>query len=53
LRIDLPTIGLDTLKDCRKAGVKGIILKSKQNIFMDKIKSINYANKNKIFITVE
>jgi len=53
LRIDLPTIGLDTLKDCRKAGVKGIILKSKQNIFMDKIKSINYANKNKIFITVK
>ena len=53
LRIDLPTIGLDTLKDCRNAGVKGIILKSKQNIFMDKIKSINYANKNKIFITVK
>ena len=53
LRIDLPTIGLDTLKDCKKAGIKGIILKSKQNIFMDKIKSINYANQNRIFITVK
>ena len=50
LRIDLPTIGLDTLKDCKKAGIKGIILKSKQNIFIDKNKCINFANKNKIFI---
>jgi DUF1009 family protein len=52
LRIDLPTIGLDTLKDCKKAGIKGIILKSKQNIFMDKRKSISFANKNKIFVKV-
>ena len=52
LRIDLPTIGLDTLKDCKKAGIKGIVLKSKQNIFMDKNKCINFANKNKIFIKV-
>jgi len=53
LRIDLPTIGLDTLKDCKQAGIKGIVLKSKQNVFMDKIKCINFANKNKIFITVK
>ncbi|MDA9616426.1 UDP-2,3-diacylglucosamine diphosphatase LpxI [Candidatus Pelagibacter sp.] len=52
LRLDLPTIGLDTLKDCKKAGIKGIVLKSKKNIFMDKNKSINFANKNKIFIKV-
>ena len=52
LRIDLPTIGLDTLKDCKKAGIKGVILKSKKNIFMDKSKCINYANKNKMFITI-
>ena len=50
LRIDLPTIGLDTLKDCKRAGIKGIVLKSKQNIFMDKNRSISFANKNKIFI---
>jgi len=52
LRLDLPTVGLDTLKDCKKADVKGIVLKSKQNIFMDKNKCINFANKNKIFIKV-
>ena len=51
LRVDLPTIGFDTLRDCKKSGIKGIVLKSKQNIFMDKNKSIKYANKNKIFIT--
>ena len=53
LRVDLPTIGLDTLKDCKRIGIKGIVLKSKQNIFMDKNKSISFANKNKIFITVK
>jgi len=52
LKIDLPTIGLDTFKDCKKSGINGIILKSKQNIFLDKKKSINFANKNKIFIKV-
>jgi len=53
LRVDLPTIGLATLKDCKRSGVKGIVLKSKQNIFLDKSKSIIFANKNKIFITVK
>jgi DUF1009 family protein len=28
------------------------VLKSKQNIFIDKNKSISFANKNKIFINV-
>ncbi len=53
LRADLPTVGFDTFKDCKKAGLKGIVLKSKQNIFLDKKKCINFANINKIFITVK
>ena len=53
LRIDLPTVGLNTLKHCRMAGLKGIVLKSKQNVFLDKNKCINWANKNKMFITVK
>ena len=52
LRMDLPTIGLQTLKDCRKYGLKGIVLKSKKNIFLDKTKCISFANKNKIFIKI-
>ena len=53
LRIDLPTIGLDTLKECKKVGIKGIIVKSKKNIFLDKEKCINFANKNLMFIKVK
>ena len=50
LRVDLPTIGLDTLKDCRKANIKGIVLKAGQNIFLDKQEGIKFANKNNIFV---
>ncbi len=50
LRIDLPTVGLKTLTQCKSAGLKGIVLKSKQNVFLERNKCINYANKNKMFI---
>jgi len=53
LRADLPTIGLDTIKDCKKANLKGLVLKANQNIFLDKVKSVIFANKNKIFITIK
>ena len=52
LRIDLPTIGLQTIKDCKKYGLKGIVLKSKKNIILDKAKCIQFANKNRIFIKI-
>jgi len=52
LRADLPTTGLETFKDCKKVNLKGIVLKSNQNIFMDKNKCVRFANKNKIFIKV-
>ena len=50
LRVDLPTFGLDTLKDCKKANIKGIVVKAGQNIFLDKKEGIKFANKNKIFV---
>jgi len=53
LRIDLPTVGLKTLVQCKAAGLKGIVLKSKQNVFLERNKCINFANKNKMFITVK
>ena len=52
LRIDLPTVGLKTLKQCKMAGLKGLVVKSKQNVFLDKTKCIDFANKNKMFIIV-
>ena len=53
LRIDLPTIGLKTLKQSKIAGLKGIVVKNKQHVFLDKSKCINFANKNKMFISVK
>ena len=50
LRVDLPTIGLDTLKDCKKANIKGIVIKAGQNIFLDKQEGLKFANKNNIFV---
>ena len=53
LRIDLPTVGLKTLTQCKSAGLKGIVLKSKQNVFLEKKKCIRFANKHKMLITVK
>ena len=53
LRVDLPTIGLNTFKQCKKSGLKGIVLKHRKNIFLDKKKCIQYVNKNKMFILVK
>ena len=53
LRIDLPTVGLKTLVQCKAAGLKGIVLKAKQHVFLEKNKCINFANKNKMFLTVK
>ena len=50
LRIDLPTVGFETFVQCKLAGLKGIILKSKGHILLDKKKCINFANKNKMFL---
>ena len=50
LRADLPTIGIDTFQDCKRANIKGVVLKANQNIFLNKKKCIDFANKNKIFI---
>ena len=49
LRIDLPAVGLKTFKQCKKAGIKGIVVKNKQNIFLDK-KCITFKIEHKMFI---
>ena len=52
LRVDLPTIGFETLKQSKNAGLKGIVVKNKQHIFLDQSKCIKFADKNKMFISV-
>ena len=53
LRVDLPTIGLKTLKQSKNAGLKGVVVKNKQHVFLDKNKCIKFANKNRMFISVK
>ena len=53
LRVDLPTIGLKTFKQSKTTGLKGIVVKNKQHVFLDKSKCIKFANKNKMFILVK
>ncbi len=53
LRLDLPTIGLKTIKQSKAAGLKGIVVKNRQHIFLDQKKCISFANKNKMFISVK
>ena len=50
LRVDLPTVGIETIKKCIKIRLKGIFVKASQNIFLDRSKCINLANKEKMFI---
>ena len=52
LKVDLPTIGYDTVKYCKKVGLKGIVLRSGQNIVLDKKKIINFSNKNKMILHI-
>ena len=52
LRVDLPTIGFETLKQSKTAGLKGIVVKNKQHVFLDQSKCIKFADKNKMFISV-
>ena len=50
--IEVVSVANETLKDAKKVGLKGIVLKSKKNIVLDKKNVISYANRNKIFIYV-
>ena len=53
LRIDLPTIGFKTLIHCKTAGIKGIALKARQHVFLEKKKCISFANKNRMFLIIK
>ena len=50
LRTDLPTIGFKTVKNCIQAGLRGIVVKGKYNIFLDQNKCIKLANRKNFFI---
>ena len=53
LRVDLPTIGINTLIHAFKVGIKGIVLMSNKHIILDKKRCIDFANKKKMFIYIK
>ncbi len=49
-KADLPTIGLQTILNAKKAGVKGIVIEAENTIFLDKEECIKTADESDIFI---
>ncbi|MBP6125918.1 MAG: UDP-2,3-diacylglucosamine diphosphatase LpxI [Leptotrichiaceae bacterium] len=49
-RIDIPTIGLETVKKVVEIGGRGIVIEAEKMLFIDQENVIEYADKNKIFI---
>ena len=49
-RIDMPTVGLETIKKIAEISGRGIVIESDKMLFIDKEEVIKFANKNKIFI---
>ena len=51
MKIDMPTIGIETIHQCASSGIKGIAIKAEATIILDKEQTIKEADKNGIFIT--
>ena len=49
--IDIPLIGLDTIKNIKKYNYDGVYLQKNKCLILDKKKIIDYANYNKLFIS--
>ena len=50
LRVDLPTIGINTFKDIKSKNLKGIVVKANQNIILDRKDCFKFIDKNKMFL---
>ncbi len=49
-RIDVPTIGVETIKKVVEIKAKGIVIEADKMLFINQDEVVEYANKNKIFI---
>ncbi len=50
LKADLPTIGINTLKNCNKFGISGITYSANKTLFLKKNRILDYCNKKRIFL---
>ena len=49
-RVDLPAIGMQTIKLAKEIGLCGIAIEEKSSFISNKERVIKFANKNNIFI---
>jgi len=50
IRVDLPTVGMKTVKNIKKYSLCGIAYSSDLTVILEKNKVIDYCNRNKIFL---
>ena len=50
LKADLPTIGLKTVKNCKKFNISGIAYSANKTLFINKQGILKYCNQNNIFL---
>ena len=50
IRVDLPTLGMKTVKNIQKYSLRGIAYSSDLTVILEKNKVIDYCNRNKIFL---
>lgn len=53
MRVDIPAIGIDTIKNLVKIGAKGLVAESGKMLFLNRDESIKLAEKNNMFIVGE
>lgn len=51
LRVDRPTVGLDTLRDLKSSGLRGLAIEAFGVIMLDRQEMIRYADANELFLT--
>lgn len=52
VKADLPTIGVETIKNCADAGIKGIAIQANSTLVLDKLEVIKKADELGLFLVV-
>lgn len=50
LKVDMPTIGIETIRQCVESGFVGIVIKAEEVMFLNQKEAIELANESDVFI---
>ena len=50
MRVDIPAVGIETIKKAVEIGAKGIVGEAGRMLFLDKKECVELADKNNLFI---